>query len=193
MRIETLYTDDEQYVIGMTELVNKQSLGKDALIQYAETADKEVVAVQFLNPHLIAGPIHILSAAQNALNAWRGGYAISRSLGVEILVHSSGQRQITRGLESHGVTDGMDRLGLVIIGSDQNAVTTLISKTIEFVGEEVEQAFLVDAERFEMIQAYYKINKEELALLSMSTDATERYHALGKAVVSRVSLVSLDT
>ena len=191
--IETLNTDDEQYIIGMVELVNAQSHSKEDLIQYAGATSDEIMAVQFLNPLLIAGPIHILSAAQNALNAWLGGYPISRSLGVEILVHSSGQRQIARGLESHGVTDDMTHLGLVVIGRDRTTVSALISKTIEYVGEEAEHVFQVDAERFALIQTHYEIGQEELSLLHKSASTSERYQALGEAVVSRVSLVALDT
>jgi tRNA threonylcarbamoyladenosine modification (KEOPS) complex Cgi121 subunit len=191
--IETLYVANEEYIIGIAELYYSENIDVGALISHAEEVDREALAVQFINPECIAGPMHILSAAQNALNAWLGRYAISRSLGVEVLVHSSGQRQIARGLESHGIVDGMDFLGLVVIGRNQESVEKILRETISLVGSDVEPPFLVNEKRFEMIKAHFEVSQEEINLLSEENSDESRSTALSKAVISKVSLVALDS
>ena len=74
------------------------------------------LTVQFMNGLLIADDIHLLSAAQNAVNALSGKYMLSRSLDVELLVYASAQRQIGKAIDELGVYDGRDHIAAVLFG-----------------------------------------------------------------------------
>ncbi|MHA1924807.1 MAG: hypothetical protein ACW974_02730, partial [Candidatus Thorarchaeota archaeon] len=83
VRVETLTYENEVFHVGIGELTNSKALSKDKMVSLASEKNEGIIAVQLLDSALVAGELHLLSATQNALNAWKGTYAISRSLDVE--------------------------------------------------------------------------------------------------------------
>ncbi|MHA2080193.1 MAG: KEOPS complex subunit Cgi121, partial [Candidatus Thorarchaeota archaeon] len=122
MRIEQLGNGNNNKIVGITELHNSNRLKQEELIQLAKSLSGDSLTVQLLNGLLIADETHLLSAAQNALNAKQGEYMLSRSLDVEIIVFASAQRQIGRALDALGVFDGLDEIAVVVVGTDTSSV-----------------------------------------------------------------------
>ena len=193
MILETVEYEDEIFWAGIAELFNSSHTGKDALIKLASEREEDIYAIQFLDSSLIVSIGHLLSAAQNAVNAWKGDYMLTRGLDAEVLVYASTQRQIGRAIENLGIHDGLQSIALAVVGGDKKAVCDVITKMVNKVGEEVKPAFVPDRERLERIMHHYGINEKEVKALTDSDEVEIWAEALSKCVVSRVSIVALDT
>ncbi len=193
MILETVEYEDEVFWAGIAELFNSSHMGTDALVKLASERDEGIYAIQFLDSSLIVSVGHLLSAAQNAVNAWKGDYMLTRGLDAEILVYASAQRQISRAIENLGVRDGLQSIALVVVGSDKSAVRDVITKMVNMVGEEIKTAFLPDRDRLERIMRHYDVNAKEIKAFTDSDEVEIWAEALSRCVVSRVSMVALDT
>jgi tRNA threonylcarbamoyladenosine modification (KEOPS) complex Cgi121 subunit len=193
LRIEQLEDENNVEVIGITELHNSNHLKQDELIQLAKSLSSGSLAVQLLNGLLIADETHLLSAVQNAINAKRGDYMLSRSLDVEIIVFASAQRQIGRALDELGVYDGLDEIAAVVVGPDTSVVEDTIRDLTGKIGNEVIPAFAATNERIERIKDHYQINDKEIRAISDSDKIESQLAALSRCLVSRVSLVAFDS
>jgi tRNA threonylcarbamoyladenosine modification (KEOPS) complex Cgi121 subunit len=193
VRLETLTYEDEIFHVGVGELANAQSLKKHAMVSLASERDKGITAVQLLDSTLIAGEVHLLSAAQNALNAWQGKYAISRSLDVEILLYASGQHQIGVALDKLGVTDETTSVAAVVLATDKSNLKTHVDHIVNKLGPVVPQPFAPTEERIQSIMMHFGINEAEITATALSDSLEARYRALSGCVTSRVSMVALES
>jgi KEOPS complex subunit Cgi121 len=190
--LETVKYEDEIYWTGIAELSNSSHMGTDTLVKLASERDAGIHAIQFLDSSLIVSIGHLLSAAQNAVNAWKGDYMLTRGLNAEILVYASAQRQISRAIENLGIRDGLQRIALVVVGGGKKDVRNVISKMVTKVGEEIKIAFVPDRERLERIMLHYGVNEKEIKALTDSNEIEIWAETLSRCVASRVSLVALD-
>lgn len=193
MLFEKLRQQDSFLAIAIGQLKNDKHLKKDDLVHFSTQKRNRILAVQFLDPALVAGELHILSAAQNAVNAWFGGYAVSRGLDVEIAVYASGQPQIGLALESMGLRDNMVSLALVVIGDDDSAVKGTYEETVASVGSEIRPSFPMSADKKRKIMEHFGINDTEIRAMSDSDDPGLVREALCRCVASRVSMVAIET
>jgi len=191
--LETVEHENEIFWAGIAELFNSSHMGTDALVKLASEKGEGVYAIQFLDSSLIASIGHLLSAAQNAVNAWKGDYMLTRGLDAEILVYASAQRQISRAIENLGIRDGLQSIALVVVGGSKKDVRSVITKMITKVGEEVKTAFVPDRERLERLMHHYGVDEKEVKALTDSDEIEIWAEALSRCVVSRVSIVALDT
>jgi tRNA threonylcarbamoyladenosine modification (KEOPS) complex Cgi121 subunit len=193
LRIEQLESDEADWVIGITEILNTKNLSQKELLELASSFSGESLTVQLLNGLLIADEIHVLSAAQNALNAQLGGYMLSRSLDVEIIVFASTQRQIGRALDALGVYDGLNDIAVVVVGIDSDSVEKTIRDLSARIGKEVIPAFSASSERIKRIMDHYNISSKEINAIAESDKIESQIAALSRCLVSRVSLVAFDS
>ena len=193
MRIEQLEDESNGEVIGITELHNSNNLKQDELIQLANSLSSDSLTIQLMNGLLIADETHLLSAAQNAINAKKGEYMLSRSLDMEIIVFASAQRQIGRALDALGVYDGLDEIAVVVVGTDTSSVEDSIQDLAGKIGREVIPAFAVTNERIDRIKDHYQISDKEIGAISDSDKIESQLTALSRCLVSRVSLVAFDS
>ena len=193
MRIEKDENESSDEVIGIAELHNSNRLKQDELIQFARSLSSDSLTVQLMNGLLIADETHLLSAAQNALNAKRGEYMLSRSLDVEIIVFASAQRQIGRALDALGVYDNLDEIAVVVVGADTSSVKDCIQDLARKIGNETIPSFAVTSERIGRIKDHYQISDKEIGAISDSATIESQLAALSRCIVSRVSLVAFDS
>ncbi|MHA2603126.1 MAG: KEOPS complex subunit Cgi121 [Candidatus Thorarchaeota archaeon SMTZ1-83] len=193
MRLETLTSEKGVFHIAVGELKNTKNLNKDAMISLASEKAEGIEVVQLLESALIAGEEHLLSAAQNALNAWMGNYAISRGLDVEILLYASGQYQIGVALEKMGITDESESVAAVVLATDESNLRSHVNHIIDRIGSEVRQPFAPTQERIQSIMTHFGINETEISAVTSSDTLEARYQALSGCVTSRVSMVALDS
>jgi len=190
--IEELQHGEDTYHVGIAVLQNEKQLATAQIVSMAKELAGDVLAIQLLNPVPIAGHIHLLSAVQNALNAWLGGYAISRSLDVEIVLYASAQRQISRALELFGVRDDMKHIAVIVVGS-ADAVRGISDRLRESIGSELADPFPLSEERYAQIASVFDISPSEVETIASGTSLRDRFEALARCVVSRVSMLALDT
>lgn len=193
MRIEKLGNDGNGRIIGIAEFHNSTNLKQRELIQIAESLSSEILTVQLLNGLLIADEIHLLSAAQNAINAQQGEYMLSRSLDVEILVFASAQRQIGKAIDALGVYDGLDEIAAVVIGLDEGSVEKVIHDLTKRIGKEIIPSFPIMEERIARIKNHYEISDKEINTVSDTDSLESKMLALSRCLVSRVSLVAFES
>lgn len=192
MRLELYEYDGKSKVIGIAEIQNSKNLTQQELVQLAASLSGDSLTVQFLNALLIADEVHLLSAAQNAINAENGEYMLSRSLDVEIIVFASTQRQIGRALEALGVYDGIDNVAVVVVGPDSTSVKDAGKEIIKQVGKEVVPPFKATRNRLDQIRNHYQITDKEIDAIEESEATESRMSALARCVASRVALVAFD-
>lgn len=193
MRIEKLGNDGNGKIIGITEFHNSTNLKQKELIQIAESLSSDILTVQLLNGLLIADEIHLLSAAQNAINAEQGEYMLSRSLDVEILVFASAQRQIGRAIDTLGVYDGLDEIAAVVVGLDEGSVENAIHDLVKRIGKEIIPSFPITKERIARIKNHYEISDKEINTISDTKSLESKMSALSRCLVSRISLVAFES
>lgn len=189
--IQKLTYNDEDYSIGLCEISNSNKLGMDELLDLANTYSKSLLAIQFFNSELIANELHLLSAAQNALNAWRGGYMISRNLDVETIIYASAQRQIHQALSLLGVNDGLSTISVVIIDKDEKKVVSVLAEVIHQIGEEISPQYDPTEKKIEALMTTFNISESEMQFFMTSDSISDRLYALSKCITSRVALVAL--
>ena len=178
--------------VGIAEIQNTKHLTKDELVQQLNFQTDDILATQFLNATLIASPLHLISATQNALNAHNGNYALARSLDIEIIVYASLQHQIGRALEIMGVTDKQKVVGIVVVGSNIETIRKKLNTFISSIGVELDPPFTPDSDTINTIASAFDIKQSELDLLDFGKSIESRRDALTRLIVSRVSMVALD-
>ena len=191
MTIERLVIRDNELYIGITEIRNTNSLDTDNLLDIAKTISKSVFAFQFFNSLMIVDKMHLLSSAQNAVNAMKGEYMISRSLDVELVVYASTQHQIGIALDIMGVKDQLASIAVVCIDEVEEKVRKCIADVIEKVGEEVSPMFNPTATKISSLMETFGVSELEMKQFTDATDLISWSQALSKCIVSRVSMVSL--
>lgn len=192
MRLEKLYHGDKIFAVGVTEIQNVTGSTKDQLVELASDQIGDLLAIQFLDSSLIVDTNHLLSASQNALNAWNGDYAISRSLALEIVVYTSTQKQIGKALDLFGVKDKMNSIALVVVGATTEQVENGINDLVSRIGTEIKNPFDTDDARLSRLMEYYGVTYTELETLTDSKMVNDLQEALSKCVASRVSLVAVE-
>lgn len=193
MILESLVSSKDSMYVGISELRNSRALGKDDLINIASAVGESLSAVQLFNPALIVDYHHLLSASQNAVNAWNGDYAHARSLEVEIAVFASGQHQIGHALDVFGVRDRMAKVAVVIVGTDVDRIEACHKTLIQQIGDDIEPPFTLDSDKTRAIMDHFGISDEEMNAVSISDSPEDIQRTLSRCVVSRVSSVALES
>ena len=81
--------------------------------------------IQLMNAEGIAGRKHAANAAIHAIKSFSRNENIANSLGLEICVRTSGQRQISQALKMLGITSGNINICAVAIDCEDNIMQTL--------------------------------------------------------------------
>ncbi len=80
------------------------------------------IPLQVFDANCIAGTRHLLFATLNALNSFEQNQNISESLEVEILLYASGQRQISKAIDTVGLKQDTSEVAVVFVTADREGV-----------------------------------------------------------------------
>lgn len=80
-------------------------------------AEEHGVEIQPLDPAMVFGRDHLISAVDHALRARVEGRATSRTLAGEVLLYASGERQVGEALAKLGLKGRVEAAALVVLGS----------------------------------------------------------------------------
>ncbi len=105
----------------MIEVVGARGNVADPEELYGSLNGREEVVVA-LNPAMVCGRQHLLSAAMHALRAFERGTNSSTSLGIETLLYASGERQISHALDKMGIAEEMKGVALILFDADPDEV-----------------------------------------------------------------------
>lgn len=193
MIIERLANKDGELCIGFSENQNTNNLDTDNFLKLAKALSESVLAFQFINSTMIIDKMHLLSSAQNAVNAMNGEYMISRSLDVELIVYTSAQRQIGLALDIMGVKDQLASVAAVCIDEDEKKIRQCLTDVSKRVGEEVTPMFNPSSEKIRSLMETFGITGLEIEQFTDKSDLVSRSQALSKCLVSKVSQVALGS
>ncbi|MEM4447551.1 MAG: KEOPS complex subunit Cgi121 [Candidatus Jordarchaeales archaeon] len=186
MKVVELNGDRVACICGLRGLVGIE----EALHLTREAEAKFGVVVQIFDASLVATWEHVFFSTLNAVKASDAGRRIARSLGMEILVRLSGQRQINVALEMFGVKEGCERLGLVAVGAKGGRVEEAARYVIEALGALEDDGVLeLDGEKAERIKKAFGIESVELE----SVQARDEFEALVKCCIERGALLTLES
>ena len=95
-------------------------ISRDEIISFSKDLERTLTpgsCIQFLRADTIAGVEHLTSASWHAIRTWEKKVNIARTLGLEVLLFASAQRQIDRALEILGLPSYPSDVVVVIISS----------------------------------------------------------------------------
>ena len=129
---------------------------------------------------------HLFFAAVDALLGFKNDINISRSLGVEIMLYASAQRQIKRAVDLIGVKSGCLDLALVIVDKNKAAIRRSLSTIAECMGKAPDESVLgVSGEKEREIQRVFGISETEI----LATNSGNPNEALLNLVIERMALL----
>ncbi|WP_295620471.1 KEOPS complex subunit Cgi121 [uncultured Methanobrevibacter sp.] len=115
----------KEYNKELAELGNVEILGFTGTIEsIPKTLDQvdnirngccDVRIIQLMNADAIAGKIHLQHGIIHAMNAFERGMNLAKDLGIEILLRTSGQRQISKAFDILGLKEGEMNIAVVMI------------------------------------------------------------------------------
>jgi len=117
---------------------------------------------------------HLFFSAVNAVSAIEGGGAISRSLGIEVLLYVSCVDQISRALEVVGVTPSTNEIALVVLAESTGEAEEAFLKAAESLGVHDDGILELGAEKLSSLKERYGVSDAELeAVGGPESDALE--------------------
>jgi KEOPS complex subunit Cgi121 len=179
----------EEYGV-CAEITGFREIQIDSIKKIAELSNqskKRNATLQFLDAQCIATWEHLHFAVLHALLAFRNRCNISRSLGVEILLYASAQRQIKKAIDLVGVKSGCLDLAVVIVDRDEAATRQLldmVGRCFERVPDE--SVLGLSKKKREVIQSAFGISEAELYAVSKPTNPDE---ALLNMVTEKMALL----
>ena len=75
----------------------------------------DVGIIQLMNADAIAGKEHLQQGVIHAINAFKRGENLAKDLGIEILIRTSAQRQISKAFDILGLEEGHMNIAVVLI------------------------------------------------------------------------------
>ena len=153
-------------------------------------ADSEV---QIMRADRVAGPEHLFFAAENAVRALRRGHGRSKSLAMETLLFTSGQRQISRAVDLLGVTPQTKEI-VVTIFSKQSLSDDKLNSVAQSVLGGKRQDVVIELNSRNKIRELcrtYGISAKELAAAQLPSEKADSL--VKRLIVERSALLSTGT
>ena len=148
------------------------------------------VEAQFFDAGLVATWQHLYFAALNALNAFKNGINISKSLAVETMLYASAQRQIRKAMELMGIKPNSEAIAVLVLGEKASDVEAALKTIFEIVGGQRDDAVLeLSREKIQAIRKAFDISDAELEAVVRGNDLE---HALVNLVIERVALLATE-
>ncbi len=148
------------------------------------------VEFQLLNLNLIAGREHLYFSILNALHAFKNKKNFSRSLGIEVLLYASTQKQIKTAIEVIGVKPEQP-IVLIALNSNKDKIEEFFSQASKFFIKEIEDSILEEwsEEKIQKIKEAFKISKEEIDAIKVKK--VHLPEILKKLIIERMALLSV--
>lgn len=148
-------------------------------------------AVQLVDATRIAGATHLFFAFLNAQKSFSQGRAISENLEMETLLYASGQRQISKAIETLGVKPQTSKIAVIIFAQSEEEVKEAEEKLVELVSGTRDDSVLEAKEKskVESLMKVFEVTELELQTVTGSGTAVEE--ALTWLIVERASILSI--
>ncbi|MDO9537897.1 MAG: KEOPS complex subunit Cgi121 [Thermoplasmata archaeon] len=89
----------------------------DDFLKKVTVLEKEnKITIQLFRADRIFGQEHLVSATEKAVRTWDAGRAMSRTLGMEIMLYAAAERQTSEAIRKIGIHEGISEMAVVIVG-----------------------------------------------------------------------------
>ena len=150
--------------------------------------NRENIDLQFFDAQLIASHEHLYFAVLNAMQAFRNGTNISKSLAMETMLYASAQRQIQKAIRRCGINHQSTSMAVIIIGEDPTQLKTMLNTVTECIGVVPDEKVLeISKFKEQKIVEIFQITEEELKSVMKNGNRTE---AVVNLVIERVALLA---
>jgi tRNA threonylcarbamoyladenosine modification (KEOPS) complex Cgi121 subunit len=181
-------------ICGMTGCTVEN--GVNQLFDRLKTFDKDqtILAVQLFDSGTIATHLHPLISALYALHAFKTSKNISNTLGTEILLYASAQRQIIDAIQRIGLKPTSRNVAAIAVGSKQERVIQIIKRVTQELGGQMDDNVLSinEPEKVETIERVFGISRKELESIQTRTDAKDLEWSITRRVLSRISIMAIS-
>ena len=150
------------------------------------------VELQLLRAERVAGREHLILAATNAIDSFKGKDRRARLLSMEFLLFASGEHQIVEAIKLIGVTPSTTELvvaGIAERETDLNGVTGTISRKANATPDDA-VIELQSAKKIRSLKKAYKISDRELESTRVSCETDEMI--LKRLVIERSAMLVLE-
>ncbi len=187
--------DGKENIVGIFGCTLLSPSSKESLLSKCQRLASEMkVNAQLVDAERIASPVHLLFATFHALQAYHHGTQRAKTLGMEILRYAAAQRQITRALESLGVTHSTTQVGGVLLDQSQDLLHHFYTKLLsEINAEDTPQVLEIsDSSKAEAVKSTFNISVAEIEAVLTSKYQTAHFDAIAKLVCERCALLSIE-
>lgn len=132
--------------------------------------------IQLMDAKGIAGKNHVINATIHAINSFSRKENISKDLGLEICVRTSGQRQISQALKMLGIKNGDMEVCAVAVDCKDN----ILEKIVDILGERDDTVLEADNNK---LKDLYDISNIEI----------ETAGDITKILMERTALLIIET
>ncbi len=156
--------------------------------------DQTVLAVQLFDSDTIATHLHLLVSALYALHAFKTSKNISNTIGTEILLYASAQRQIIDAIRKIGLKPTSRNVAAIAISLKEERIIQIMKRvTLELAGQMDDNVLNIDEpEKGETIERVFGISREELKSTQTRTDGKDLEWSITKRVLSRISIMAIS-
>jgi len=146
------------------------------------------VTVQFFDAEHVAGWQHLYYAMFNALLSMKQKRAISKSLGMEILLYASAQHQIKRATEIMGVKMKSSEIGVVIVSDKASLARQALSAISEQVKARPDESVLeLQPNKIGIIRKTFGITDEEF---NATETGRSPHQVITDLIIERMALLT---
>jgi tRNA threonylcarbamoyladenosine modification (KEOPS) complex Cgi121 subunit len=152
----------------------------------------EAVDLQLLRADRVAEKEHIILAAKNAVDSFRGKHRRAKRLSMELLLFASGEHQIVEAINLLGVTASSTELALVGLSEtklDPDVLSSGVAKAVNGMPDDTVLDFDTPSKSAGLKRAY-NISERELNSARMAGEAENS--VLKRLVIERSALLVLE-
>ena len=154
--------DYNMKIVGCTGRIDQVA---DIISKVNLYGEKQGIEIQLFDAHMIFGKPHLISAFEHAKRSIQRGENVTHSLGMEILLYASGERQIKKAIKKMGIKKGGNLLVILFLHPSE------LNKKIDTIVNE----FLKD----------FNLEKNDSVILPDKTMLSE--YGISKQAISSVS------
>jgi KEOPS complex subunit Cgi121 len=125
------------------------------------------VSIQIVDLDKIPGLRYLKLATVNATKSFHSKQPIAKTLGMELLLYISAEKQITRALKRIGITADTRRIAAVVVGTNRDRVLDAANFLAATFGREGDDKLLDDwpRERIKNVRSSFDIEEKELGAI----------------------------
>jgi tRNA threonylcarbamoyladenosine modification (KEOPS) complex Cgi121 subunit len=153
-----------------------------------------VLGLQLFDSDKVATHFHILVSALYALRAFDAGKNISNTLGTEMLLYASAQRQIVGAIERIGVKPETSNVAVAAVSLSQDDARQSLTVTMKELAGKMDDSVLSinTLNKTRIIKTIFGITEEELNAARIETDPKDVERAITRRVLSRISIMAIS-